>query len=102
MIYSSGVTSETVQGELSNGLDFRSHLQGGSRARGRSGRAGLSRMLWGCGGSFISRDFCKKSLHHAGQEPAWALESSGLLQLLTFYNPLLETPQPAGQTQGHA
>lgn len=60
MLYSSGVMSGTVQGELSNGLDFRSHVQGGKRARGRSGKAGLSRTWWGCGSSFISRDFCKR------------------------------------------
>lgn len=41
-------------------------------------------------------------MQHAGQEPVWALEGSGLLQPLTFYNPFLETSQPAGQTQRQA
>lgn len=43
----------------------------------------------------------RRSLQRAGQEPVWAPESSGLLPPPTLYNPLMETPQPAGQTQGH-
>lgn len=59
MLYGTEAMSGTVQGGLSNGLDFCSYLQQGSGARGRSGRARLSRTWWGCDGSFISRDFCK-------------------------------------------